>query len=91
MLEAATEALPLITRDGTVHELRAVLTSGTDVQVWAAAWAKALRLCKDVAEVRHLRALNGSELASVFKRHPEAVRQVERSIDRRIAELEGAA
>ncbi|MFC0410214.1 hypothetical protein [Roseomonas elaeocarpi] len=88
MLEATTEGLPLITLDGTLHEMRARISSATDVQVWAAGWTKALEQCPDVASARRLRTLNGPNLASVSHQHPDAVKQVERSIERRIAELE---
>ncbi|MFC0407955.1 hypothetical protein [Roseomonas elaeocarpi] len=84
---ATTEGLPLVTLDGTLHEMRARISSATDVQVWAAGWAKALDQCPDVASVRRLRAMNGLNLASVAHQHPEAVRQVERGFERRLAEL----
>jgi phage recombination protein Bet len=87
----AAEGLPLITPDGKLHTItRSKKTGAPEQVVWVAAWKRAIGLCEDASALRSLRRENGPLLASVSEKYPAVVKEVERAIEARLADLTAA-
>jgi len=70
------EGLPFLDGEGLLHHLCGVAPGETDIAVWIAEWAKALRLAPSIAAARALRDANASHLEEVAKLYPLDVEEV---------------